>query len=88
MGVPQCHYSYRLRFFPVLLIQSSNCARGNSLVLQLKMTGLVFGSAGHATEPFEDWVAGHGEIWSAQMLAAAVRKVQFYANEELHGPGN
>ncbi|KAG0616791.1 hypothetical protein M758_5G142100 [Ceratodon purpureus] len=30
--------------------------------------------AGHATETFEDWVVGHGELWSAQMLAAAVRK--------------
>ncbi|CAM6042682.1 unnamed protein product [Sphagnum compactum] len=30
--------------------------------------------AGHATETFEDWVAGHGELWSAQMLASAVRK--------------
>lgn len=30
--------------------------------------------AGHATETFEDWVVGHGELWSAQLLAAAVRK--------------
>jgi len=30
--------------------------------------------AGHVTEPFEDWVAGHGELWSAQLLAAAVRQ--------------
>lgn len=33
-------------------------------------------AAGHVTEPFEDWVAGHGELWSAQLLAAAVRQVQ------------
>jgi aspartokinase len=32
-------------------------------------------AAGNATEPFEDWVVGHGELWSAQLLAAAVRKV-------------
>ncbi|KAL2622517.1 hypothetical protein R1flu_002722 [Riccia fluitans] len=30
--------------------------------------------AGHANENFSDYVAGHGELWSAQMLAAAVRK--------------
>ncbi|KAF5954813.1 hypothetical protein HYC85_007669 [Camellia sinensis] len=26
--------------------------------------------AGHATEPFTDFVVGHGELWSAQMLAS------------------
>lgn len=31
--------------------------------------------AGHATESFSDFVVGHGELWSAQMLAAVVRKV-------------
>ncbi|KAH7568371.1 hypothetical protein JRO89_XS07G0282800 [Xanthoceras sorbifolium] len=30
--------------------------------------------AGHATESFSDFVAGHGELWSAQILAAVVRK--------------
>lgn len=30
--------------------------------------------AGLATETFEDWVVGHGELWSAQLLAATVRK--------------
>ncbi|XP_010538311.1 PREDICTED: bifunctional aspartokinase/homoserine dehydrogenase 1, chloroplastic isoform X2 [Tarenaya hassleriana] len=30
--------------------------------------------AGHATESFSDFVVGHGELWSAQMLAAVVRK--------------
>ncbi|KAJ7525674.1 hypothetical protein O6H91_17G061300 [Diphasiastrum complanatum] len=30
--------------------------------------------AGHVTESFSDFVVGHGELWSAQMLAAAVRK--------------
>ncbi|KAK2658770.1 hypothetical protein Ddye_005303 [Dipteronia dyeriana] len=30
--------------------------------------------AGHATESFSDFVAGHGELWSAQMLAAVVRQ--------------
>ena len=32
-------------------------------------------AAGHATESFSDFVVGHGELWSAQMLAAVVRKV-------------
>ncbi|GMP47453.1 hypothetical protein CsSME_00015179 [Camellia sinensis var. sinensis] len=31
--------------------------------------------AGHATESFTDFVVGHGELWSAQMLASLVRKV-------------
>ncbi|CAL5375273.1 unnamed protein product [Camellia sinensis] len=30
--------------------------------------------AGHATESFTDFVVGHGELWSAQMLASLVRK--------------
>ncbi|XP_024167600.1 bifunctional aspartokinase/homoserine dehydrogenase 1, chloroplastic isoform X1 [Rosa chinensis] len=30
--------------------------------------------AGHATESFTDFVVGHGELWSAQLLAAVVRK--------------
>lgn len=30
--------------------------------------------AGHATESFTDFVVGHGELWSAQMLASVVRK--------------
>lgn len=30
--------------------------------------------AGHATESFSDFVVGHGELWSAQILAATVRK--------------
>ncbi|CAK9201942.1 unnamed protein product [Sphagnum troendelagicum] len=31
--------------------------------------------AGHATEPFADFVVGHGELWSAQMLAATVSQM-------------
>ncbi|KAE9462430.1 hypothetical protein C3L33_05653, partial [Rhododendron williamsianum] len=31
--------------------------------------------AGHATESFTDFVVGHGELWSAQILASLVRKV-------------
>lgn len=27
------------------------------------------------TESFSDFVVGHGELWSAQILAAVVRKV-------------
>ncbi|KAL3830358.1 hypothetical protein ACJIZ3_019160 [Penstemon smallii] len=30
--------------------------------------------AGHATESFTDFVVGHGELWSAQLLSAVVRK--------------
>ncbi|CAN4099987.1 unnamed protein product [Withania somnifera] len=31
--------------------------------------------AGHATESFMDFVAGHGELWSAQLLASVVRMI-------------
>ncbi|GLT32967.1 hypothetical protein SLA2020_075940 [Shorea laevis] len=30
--------------------------------------------AGHATESFTDFVVGHGELWSAQMLSSVIRK--------------
>ncbi|XP_010265552.1 PREDICTED: bifunctional aspartokinase/homoserine dehydrogenase 2, chloroplastic-like isoform X2 [Nelumbo nucifera] len=30
--------------------------------------------AGHATESFSDFVVGHGELWSAQILSSVVRK--------------
>nr|XP_027190637.1 bifunctional aspartokinase/homoserine dehydrogenase 2, chloroplastic-like isoform X3 [Cicer arietinum] len=30
--------------------------------------------AGHATESFTDFVVGHGELWSAQMLSFVIRK--------------
>ncbi|XP_065881177.1 bifunctional aspartokinase/homoserine dehydrogenase 1, chloroplastic-like [Euphorbia lathyris] len=30
--------------------------------------------AGHATESFSDFVVGHGELWSAQMLSYVIRK--------------
>ncbi|XP_020548244.1 bifunctional aspartokinase/homoserine dehydrogenase, chloroplastic isoform X2 [Sesamum indicum] len=30
--------------------------------------------AGHATESFSDFVVGHGELWSAELLSAVVRK--------------
>jgi aspartokinase len=61
-----------------------NCVCRNLILSQLFawslfQTSLVckcyWDTAGHATETFEDWVAGHGELWSAQMLASAVRKV-------------
>jgi aspartokinase/homoserine dehydrogenase 1 len=35
----------------------------------------AFCAAGHATEPFADFVVGHGELWSAQMLAATVSQM-------------
>ncbi|GLU16268.1 hypothetical protein SLE2022_327090 [Rubroshorea leprosula] len=31
--------------------------------------------AGHATESFTDFVVGHGELWSAQMLSSVIRKM-------------
>ncbi|KAL2520253.1 Bifunctional aspartokinase/homoserine dehydrogenase 2 [Forsythia ovata] len=30
--------------------------------------------AGHATESFSDFVVGHGELWSAQLLSSVIRK--------------
>ncbi|KAK2969105.1 hypothetical protein RJ640_028812, partial [Escallonia rubra] len=30
--------------------------------------------AGHAAESFSDFVVGHGELWSAQMLSSVIRK--------------
>ncbi|XP_057793751.1 bifunctional aspartokinase/homoserine dehydrogenase, chloroplastic-like [Salvia miltiorrhiza] len=30
--------------------------------------------AGHATESFSDFVAGHGELWSAELLSSVIRK--------------
>ncbi|KAL2497494.1 Bifunctional aspartokinase/homoserine dehydrogenase 1 [Abeliophyllum distichum] len=30
--------------------------------------------AGHATETFSDFVVGHGELWSAQLLSSVIRK--------------
>lgn len=49
------------------------------LLLQRHLLNAVcfFWAAGHATESFSDFVVGHGELWSAQMLAAVVRKVQW-----------
>lgn len=34
-------------------------------------------AAGHATESFSDFVVGHGELWSAQMLSYTIKKVSF-----------
>ena len=33
-------------------------------------------AAGHATESFSEFVVGHGELWSSQMLSYAIQKVQ------------
>ncbi|CAM6119312.1 unnamed protein product [Calypogeia fissa] len=43
-------------------------------ILNLKAMLRAIYIAGNATENFSDYVVGHGELWSAQMLAAAVRK--------------
>ena len=32
-------------------------------------------AAGHATESFSEFVVGHGELWSSQMLSYAIQKV-------------
>lgn len=45
-------------------------------LLQTTFNHFIIFAAGHATESFTDFVVGHGELWSAQMLAAVVRKVQ------------
>lgn len=34
----------------------------------------MFTTAGLATEQFTDFVVGHGELWCAQLSAAACRK--------------
>lgn len=36
--------------------------------------------AGHATESFSDFVVGHGELWSAQMLSSVVKKHGMHCN--------
>ncbi|KAG9440441.1 hypothetical protein H6P81_020606 [Aristolochia fimbriata] len=36
--------------------------------------------AGHATESFSDFVVGHGELWSAQLLSALVNKHGLHCN--------
>ncbi|CAM6110990.1 unnamed protein product [Calypogeia fissa] len=43
-------------------------------ILNLKAMLRAIYIAGNAGESFSDFVAGHGELWCAQMLAAAVRK--------------
>ena len=44
---------------------------------------MIGDAAGHATETFQDWVVGHGELWSAQLLAAAVRQVWMVSTVKL-----
>ncbi|CAE5958965.1 unnamed protein product [Arabidopsis arenosa] len=53
---------------------ASFLARLNDDINNLKAMLRAIYIAGHATESFSDFVVGHGELWSAQMLAAVVRK--------------
>lgn len=41
-------------------------------------------AAGHATESFSDFVVGHGELWSAQMLSYAIKKVHMGKARQLY----
>lgn len=41
----------------------------------LFLVSFPYFAAGHATESFSDFVVGHGELWSAQMLSYVIRKV-------------
>jgi aspartokinase/homoserine dehydrogenase 1 len=41
-------------------------------------------AAGHATESFSDFVVGHGELWSAQMLSYAIKKVHMVKVRQLY----
>ncbi|XP_059297333.1 bifunctional aspartokinase/homoserine dehydrogenase, chloroplastic-like isoform X1 [Lycium ferocissimum] len=46
----------------------------SNLKAMLRAIYIACFAAGHATESFSDFVAGHGELWSAQLLSSAVRK--------------
>lgn len=46
-----------------------------SLTFSFHSPFVLYYAAGHATESFTDFVVGHGELWSAQMLSAVIRKV-------------
>ncbi|XP_022718399.1 bifunctional aspartokinase/homoserine dehydrogenase 1, chloroplastic isoform X5 [Durio zibethinus] len=48
----------------------SQWGRGKSLNICVQASV----AAGHVTESFSDFVVGHGELWSAQMLSYIVRK--------------
>ncbi|KAG0461629.1 hypothetical protein HPP92_021926 [Vanilla planifolia] len=43
-------------------------------IINLKAMLRAIFIAGHATESFSDFVVGHGELWSAQMLAYVIKK--------------
>lgn len=70
-----------------LFLLSRQCEYVKSLLYATAIQGfdlfidVLVITAGHVTEPFEDWVAGHGELWSAQLLAAAVRQVHNYSSK-------
>ncbi|XP_042035497.1 bifunctional aspartokinase/homoserine dehydrogenase, chloroplastic-like isoform X1 [Salvia splendens] len=49
-------------------------ARLHEDVINLKAMLRAIYIAGHATESFSDFVAGHGELWSAELLSAVIRK--------------
>ncbi|KAL3641498.1 Bifunctional aspartokinase/homoserine dehydrogenase 1, chloroplastic [Castilleja foliolosa] len=53
---------------------SSFLARLHHDISNLKAMLRAIYIAGHATESFSDFVVGHGELWSSQLLAAVVRQ--------------
>lgn len=57
------------------MISVSFTIRSYNLSIREILTEYIFLAAGHATESFTDFVVGHGELWSAQMLSFVIRKV-------------
>ncbi|KAG2710094.1 hypothetical protein I3843_04G008800 [Carya illinoinensis] len=53
---------------------SSFLSRLHNDISNLKAMLRAIYIAGHATESFKDFVVGHGELWSAQILSSVVRK--------------
>ncbi|OWM67525.1 bifunctional aspartokinase/homoserine dehydrogenase 1, chloroplastic-like [Punica granatum] len=53
---------------------SSFLSRLDNDISNLKAMLRAIYIAGHATESFTDFVVGHGELWSAQMLSSVIRK--------------
>ncbi|KAL9173563.1 hypothetical protein ABFS82_03G123400 [Erythranthe guttata] len=49
-------------------------ARLSQDISNLKAMLRAISIAGHATESFSDFVVGHGELWSAELLSAVIRK--------------
>lgn len=60
------------------LLEGNNLANFLSLldgdISNLKAMLRAIYIAGHATESFTDFVVGHGELWSAQLLSSVIKK--------------